>query len=37
MQTPTTPQVHVYFCNEREGGKTFEGDKKDFIVPCGGE
>lgn len=25
----------MWFCNEREGGKTFEGDKKDFIVPCG--
>ena len=28
-------KVHVYFTNERDGGKTFEGDKKDFLTPCG--
>lgn len=28
-------KVHVYFCNERLGGKTFEGDKSDFLTPCG--
>ena len=28
-------KVHVYFTNERLGGKTFEGDKKDFLDPCG--
>jgi 6-phosphogluconolactonase len=28
-------QVHVFFTNEREGGKTFSGDQSDFLVPCG--
>ena len=28
-------KVHVYFTNERMGGKTFEGDKADFLTPCG--
>ena len=28
-------KVHVYFTNERDGGKTFSGDRKDFLDPCG--
>ncbi len=24
----------MWFTNERDGGKTFEGDKKDFLTPC---
>jgi 6-phosphogluconolactonase len=24
----------VFFCNERQGGKTFQGDMKDFMGPC---
>jgi 6-phosphogluconolactonase len=27
--------VHVWFTNERDGGKTFSGDKADFLEPCG--
>lgn len=27
-------KVHVFFCNERQGGKTFQGDLKDFMTPC---
>jgi hypothetical protein len=32
-------QVHVFFCNERDGGKTYSGDKSDFLdvvgIPAG--
>jgi 6-phosphogluconolactonase len=28
-------KVHVFFCNERDGGKTFSGDKSDFLEVVG--
>ena len=27
--------MFVFFCNEREGGKTYKGDIDDFMGPCG--